>query len=112
MVARDVGRSLQAMPGGGAVSYVQRTEDGGTEIRVWSLASGDSRRVADGLEGGDDHTWTPDGILLQAAANRVYALDPDGGGEWRDIGGVDAGTVSRMAVSPDGRTVALVVTAS
>ena len=112
VVARNVGRSLQSMPGGGAVSYVQRTEEGGTEIRVWSLASGESRRVADGLEGGDDHAWTPDGILLQAAGNRVYALDPDDG-EWQDIGGVDSGgTVSRMAVSPDGRTVALVVTAS
>lgn len=110
VVASDVGRSIQALPGGGEVSWVQRTGENATEIRVWSLADGDSRRIADGVEGGDDHAWTPDGLLLQAAGNRVYALDPEGDRRWREIGALATGTtVTRMAVSPDGRVVALVV---
>ncbi len=108
VVARNVGRSLQPVPGGG-VSYVQRTDEGGTEIRIWSQADGDSRRVAEGVAVGEDHAWTPDGLLLQASGNRVYALDPGGDGRWREIGGVEGDrTVTRLAVSPDGRTLALV----
>ena len=109
VVARNVGRSLQPVPGGG-VSYVQRTDEGGTEIRVWSLEDDDSRRVADGVEVGEDHAWTPGGVLLQASGNRIYALDPDDRAGWREIGAVDGDrTVTRLSVAPDGRTVALVV---
>jgi len=112
VVARDVGRSLQAAPGGG-VSYVQRTDEGSTEIRIWSREDGDSRRVAESVAVGEDHAWTPDGLLLQASGNRVYALDPAGDRRWREIGGVEGDRrVTRMAVSPDGRTLAMVVTGS
>ena len=50
-VARDVGRSIQTMPGGKEVSYVQRLPDGATEIRALRVATGGSAQARGGRGG-------------------------------------------------------------
>lgn len=108
-VARDVGRSIQTMPGGGEVSYVQRMPEGATEIRALDVATGKTRRLIGGVQGGDFHAWTPDGTLLQAYEGGVYAWRP-GQEDWRRIADLASLgiRVSRMAVSADGTRIALV----
>ncbi len=108
VVARDVGRSIQPVPGSTDVSYVQRM-DGGTEIRRLDPATGNHEPIAPGIGDGDFHAWTPDGVLLQAEGGRLM--------EWRDdhpmwmpvADFTPMGMrLSRLAVSPDGRRLALV----
>jgi len=107
--ARDVGRSLQPIPGGNDVSYVQRLADGGTEIRRLHPSTGAWEPLITGLQGGDFHAWTPDGTLLQAHEGRVYAWRP-GAADWSQITDLTplGITITRMAVSPDGTRIALV----
>lgn len=107
-VAEDIGRSLRSIPGGDDISFVQRLADGSTEIRRLQVASGTSERLVHGVEGGDFHAWTPDGVLLQAHEASVYAWRP--GGDWVRIADLsDLGIrISRIAVSPDGSRIALV----
>ena len=109
-VAADVGRSLQRIPGTGEVSYVQRLDGGATEIRRLDPALGSSERIAAGVEGGDFHAWTPDGILLQACEGKLFAFRSGAGGAWEEVADLSALGIrlSRIAVHPDGSWIALV----
>lgn len=113
VVASDIGRSIHAIPGKRAVSFVHR-EPGG-EVWVKSLDAGTRRIdrlvkvVADSTE--RDTAWMPDGTLLMSAGTRLFAWRP-GETEWRpvvDVSSRGLGPLSRVAVAPDGRMLALVV---
>jgi hypothetical protein len=108
-LAQDIGRSLQAVPGRHAFSYVQRRPDESTVIRVYDVASGEVEDAGEGVEGADFHAWTPDGTLLQANGPRLYFWH-DGMGHWMTAADLtDRGmTLTRLAVSADGRRLALV----
>ena len=110
--AHDIGRSLHRVPGRTAVSFLHR--DGGIgRIRALDPHTGGARDLAVPLEGSQDYTWTPDGVLLMGSGSRLYALDPLTDSVWREIADLAAEgveTITRIAVSPDGRSVAIVTT--
>lgn len=109
-IARDVGRSIQSIPGRAAVSFVQRDPDGdGSRMMRWSEATG-ATRITETPEGGDDHAWTPEGVLLMGSGREIRGWSEAWDG-WRTVGVVPAGSVTRMAVSPDGSRIAVVVDA-
>ena len=114
VVAKNIGRSIQRTPGGG-ISYVQRdTKDGATTMTIMEWRP-DTRTLAlVALPGGvsqADLAWTPDGLLLMANGGKLYG--------WRqgqpamtvvaDLDAAGLRGVSRMAVSPRGDRIALVV---
>ncbi|HEX9165608.1 MAG TPA: hypothetical protein VF862_06835 [Gemmatimonadales bacterium] len=106
VLASDVGRSIQRAPAGG-VSYLQR--DGAAWlVRRFDPGSGATLAVARGLDGSDFHAWLPDGTLLMAVRNRVFAWDR---GAWQEVAGFAEPAhqqISRLATSPDGRWLAFV----
>jgi hypothetical protein len=108
-VAHDIGRSIQRIPGTTDVSFVQRLGKDSTEIRRLNVRDGTSTLVAPGIQGAEDHAWTPDGTLLQAHGSILYVWRADAGA-WVQV--ADASpeglTLSRIAVSPDGTRIALV----
>jgi hypothetical protein len=108
IVANDIGRSLQHIPGAHAISYVQRLRDGGTEIRRLDPAEDAGELIAPGVDGGDFHAWTPAGILLQARGSRIHRWSPEAG--WEVIADLASLGVrlSRLAVSPAGDLIAIV----
>lgn len=109
-VASDIGRSIQRIPQTGAVSYVQRISEGGTEIRRLDPATGASELIIRGVEGGDFHAWTPDGTLLQAHEGKLYAFQPGRDQDWREVADLSGLGIrlSRIALHPDGTWIALV----
>lgn len=109
-VASDIGRSIQKIPGTRAVSYVQRLPDGATEIRRLEPSTGATERIIEGVEGGDFHAWTPDGVLLQAHGGQLLAFRPGSDAGWRQVADLSAEGIrlSRLAVHPDGRWIAMV----
>lgn len=115
VVAKNIGRSIQRTPGGG-ISYVQRdTKDGATTMTIMEWRPDTRTPVAlVALPGGvsqADLAWTPDGLLLMANGGKLYG--------WRqgqpamtvvaDLDAAGLRGVSRMAVSPRGDRIALVV---
>lgn len=109
--ARDVGRSLQRIPGGAGVSFVARSGEEGAWIARLDPGTGETERIAPALEGSDDHAWTPDGTLLMGSGPVLHRWDPGGGGRWRrvtDLSGRGITSITRLAVSPDGERIALV----
>jgi len=113
VVAKDIGRSLHRMPGSRAVSFVQREGDGTFVVKQLDPDSKRITPLTDALRGSSDRdcAWMPDGTLLMSAGTRVFGWK-SGSTSWREVYDVKPhglGNVSRLAVSPDGRALALVV---
>lgn len=106
VLASDVGRSIQRAPAGG-ISYLQR--DGAAWlVRRFDPGSGATLAVARGLDGSDFHAWLPDGTLLMAVRNKLFAWDR---GQWQEVAafaGRAQQEITRLATSPDGRWLAFV----
>lgn len=107
-VARDIGRSLHRHPLNGFITFTHRV-DGRWLVREWVPSSGDIRDVVPALEGSGDRdmAWAPDGTLFMTKGGEVHWWRPGQTG-WTLLADPEIGTVSRLAVSPDGRWLALV----
>ncbi len=110
VVAGGVGRSLHKIPSRNAWSFVQRVSADEAWITEVNIGTHEVRRIISTVGGGEFHAWTPEGLLLMAMGSRIYQWDPEVGGDWRRIADLedDGITVSRIAVSPDGSTIAIV----
>jgi len=111
VLARDIGRSLQRIPGRPAVSFLQRDSVGGPSLQEVDVHT---RRVTSLVKtplGAEFFAWTPDGIVLTAAGTQLYQWDPRRGGAWQEIADfASAGltNITRLAVSAKGDRLALV----
>ena len=106
--ARDIGRSIQKIPGRRGVSFAQRT-DAGIRIDELDLSSGAIRPLVAARPGGEFHAWTPGGVLLMGEGPRLYRWKP-GDPDWTLVADFTAQDlrISRLAVSPGGDWIALV----
>ena len=108
--ARLGGSPPQRIPGESAVSFAQQDDEGVMWIMRADTAGGAMTRIARAVEGSVSYAWTNDGVLLMPGGNAIFALDPEQGGEWREIARFeDIGTIARIAISAANDRVALVV---
>ena len=117
--ARRIGRGVQSVPGARGVAYIQQAGDTSylEEIRFLDAGGGGGtfaqRRLAKALRGQDFFAYTPAGDLLAAsgATLRRWSRDcrvNDGWETVADLRSAGIRNISRIAVSPDGRWIALV----
>jgi len=107
VVARDIGRALQKIPGRAAISYVQNGKDG-PWITELDVRTGKSTPIAKAPEQSDYHLWTLDGVLLAGSGSRILAWV---NGTWNVAGDLAADgvrNISRLAMSPRGDRLAFV----
>ncbi len=111
-VADRVGRSLQRIPGGRQVSFVDLAMDNDTHIRSYDPAT---RVIADlvrPVRSGDvDYAWTPDGRIVMAQGATLFVWNPLAGGAWlpfADFTQSGLKNITRLSFSADGTRVALV----
>jgi hypothetical protein len=113
VVARDVGRALQPMPGNVHFSFTQR--DTLHRLRVmgaYRLAEDPFPQPLAVLPEDDEyHAWTPEGALLSASAGSIVRWNARTGedAEWLPVAAIPGvRNISRLAVSPEGRWLAFV----
>ena len=108
IVARNVGRALQRIPGRDAISYIQTVKDSASWITEYDLKAKQSRRLVVPPKTADYHVWTPSGALIVAAESKVYMLTDAGWGEIADLASAGIKGITRLAMSPKGDWLAFV----
>jgi hypothetical protein len=107
VVASDIGRALQKIPGRDAISFVQQGANGAW-ISALDLHTHRTQRIAKSPPRSDYHVWTPDGVLLAGSGSRILAWV---NGQWEvaaDLAADGVHNISRLALSPAGDRLALV----
>ncbi|MGH7671133.1 MAG: TolB family protein [Gemmatimonadaceae bacterium] len=114
VIAHDIGRSLQRVPGGTRFSYLQHADSGWTlETADPAAVDGAPERVARMPRGADYVVWESPTAVLTAAGTLVYRLDLAAGASarWTPIADFKEDglqNLSRLALSPDGAWLAVV----
>ena len=111
VLARDIGRSLQRIPGREAVSFVQRDSAQGSWLGELDVRTRRVTKLVQAPAGADFFVWTPKGIVLTASGTKLYQWDPQRGGDWEpvaDFASAGLTNVTRLAVSPKGDRLAIV----
>jgi len=111
ILARDIGRSLQRIPGREAVSFVQRDSVVGASLQEFDVRTQRVTKLVQAPAGADFFVWTPQGIVLTASGTKLYQWDRQRGGDWEavaDFAAAGLTNVTRLAVSPKGDRLAIV----
>ena len=111
VVARDIGRSLQRIPGRPSVSFVQRDSVAGPWLEELDTRTHRVTKLVKAPPGADFFAWTPGGIVLTASGTKLYQWDPRRGSAWDEVADFSAAglsSVTRLAVSPQGDRLAIV----
>jgi uncharacterized membrane protein YcaP (DUF421 family) len=108
IIARNVGRALQRIPGRDAISYIQTVKDSASWITEYDPKAQRSRRLVMPPQGADYHVWTPSGTLIVASESKVYMMTDAGWGEIADFTSSGVKGITRLAMSPKGDWLAFV----
>lgn len=114
VAANGIGRSLHRVPGTRQVSFVHREPSGEFWIKQIDIDSKKIESLTKVVDGNNerDMTWMPDGkTILMSGGTKVYSWTRGASG-WTEVFDAAAhalGAVSRLAVSPKGDAVAIVV---
>jgi Tol biopolymer transport system component len=114
VVTDNIGRSLHRIPGTGLASFVQREASGEFWIKQIDINSKKIDPLVKAAEGSSerDYAWMPDGkTILMSTGTKIMSWTR-GGTVWTeafDGAPHGLGAITRLAVSPKGDAVAIVV---
>jgi Tol biopolymer transport system component len=114
IAADNIGRSLHRIPGTRLVSFVHRDASGEFWVKQIEIASKKTEPLVKAVESSAerDMAWMPDGkTILMSGGTKIFSWTRGAAG-WTEV--FDAaphglGAVSRLAVSPKGDAIAIVV---
>lgn len=112
VVSESIGRSLHRIPGEDAVSFVQKNSNGEGEIKRMTIADKTPTIIVKAIQSNDlDMAWTPDGKIIMGKDGQLFFYDTKNKGDWQLISAEKpfSGVVTRLAVSRDGKKLAVVV---
>ena len=109
VVIRSIGRSMHGIPGRETIS-VLHIEGDVRSIKELDVNSRTLKPIVRAVDGGEDYAWTPDGTILMSDGKTLMRWSS--GSEWKPVAnleGMGLTGATRMAISPDGKWLALVV---
>ena len=107
-VAEKIGRSIHRIPGTGDVSFVDKSN--GEKFMLRRLRPDLTiDEIGPAMPGNEDMCWLPDGRVLSSDGTSLWVMDTSTH-IWTKIDGPSLKGITRVAVSPDGKKVAVVVT--
>ena len=111
----NVGRSIHKVPNTKeTMSYTSVNEEGNFDVFQLDLKSLESFFVTQLPIEIQDHIWLDEATLLIGSRDKLFLLDLFGNGDWKliaDLSEYNIKDISRLAVSPDGKRLALVAEA-
>lgn len=109
---KNIGRSLHKIPNSDLVSYISKEDENVWEIKSLNPNSGKTMFIATTVtKGAEDMCWLPDGTILMGFEDKLYTFTPHKTIDWTEaalLEGYNIKNITRVAVSPDGKKLALV----
>lgn len=113
VLAQNIGRSLHQIPNERGISFIQKNPGTDWQIKKFNIETMAITTIAPTLPGREDICWTPNGKIISSDGSKLFVLDPKKGNVWTEIklaaGGEMLKGVTRLAVSPKGDKLAVVV---
>jgi Tol biopolymer transport system component len=113
IIAEKIGRSLNKIPGESSISFVHKLSDTEWLIKKFDTGTRKISTVATTVSGHEDLTWLSDGKILMSDGPKLFYTQPANGPGWNQVLVVSGAEVlkgvTRLAVSPDGKKLAVVV---
>lgn len=114
IIAENIGRSLHKVPGESAISYVHKISDKGWIIKKINTQTMQVTMIGPTVTEQEDLAWTPSGKILMSDGHKLFYLEPGKSQVWNEVrilsGAEVLKGVTRLAVSGDGKKLAVVVT--
>ena len=110
-VLENIGRCFSPIPGRPTISVVSKQDPNHWQLMEIS-ADGSKTALMTALPGSEDYAWTPAGIVIMAQGKKIYRSTPLAESPWQplaDFSDADFQQINRLAISKDGRTLAMVV---
>ncbi|WP_424963457.1 TolB family protein [Ekhidna sp.] len=107
IVGENIGRSLHKIPDSKDFSYVDKTAENWTIMRM-SPVIREAAEITNTVGSGEDYCWTPKGEILMADGAKLFVWSNDS--EWKqfaDLSKQGITSITRLAVSPDGKKLAV-----
>ncbi len=109
-IQKNVGRSLHKIPNSNLISFISKEIDP-WEIRSLNPVTGEVKKITDMYENTDDMCWLSNGTIIAADNQVLVQIDPKNEKEWGRflrLEKKEISNISRIAVSPNGKYLALV----
>jgi hypothetical protein len=111
-ITDNPGRVLRLLPNQNKFSFVQKISTDRWEIKAFDLRTHTSSSLIETLAASEDYAWLPDGRLLMGKESKLFMLVPLSGQKWsqvEDFAVPGLQGISRIAISPKGDRLAMVV---
>ena len=112
LILTNIGRSLHKVPHTKSMSYTVVNDDQNLDLYLLDMAGDlESFFVCELPIGIQDYVWLNDSQILLGSRNRLYIYDTLGVTEWKELASLesyDLDNITRLAVSPDGKHLAVV----
>lgn len=107
-----IASSPQKIPNSQKFSFVHRQTNGEAWIKAFEPSDFSITPIAPIYGSNYDYTWAPNGSILRVENNQLFAWSVKGeSNQWhiqQDLSSMFNGQVSRLAISPNGKKIALV----
>ena len=109
---QNAGRSIHKVPGTQkTMSYTYLNEDDNYDVYQLNVETMESYFVTELPIGIQDHIWLNDSKILIGSGSKLFTYDLFGPGEWKEVANLseyNIANITRLAVSPDGKKLAIV----
>lgn len=85
VLAKNIGRSLQLIPGENAFSFVQNVSDKEKRVQKYDIATGTISPVTMTIRGQDFLTWLGNNLMLMGEGTGLYLFDSKTNDGWQPV---------------------------
>jgi hypothetical protein len=113
VIAENIGRSLQKIPGQNGMSFVQIISEGLSIIKKFDMNTGVISTIVNSLPGQDQLTWLQNDTILMSDGSKIFSYQPEKDKEWQaviiDTDIFEGKRVTRLATNIANNKLAVVV---